>query len=363
MKISHACQDYLVFCRHQKQLSAHSLRAYQFDLGEFQRFAGDSRLITDCDKHLLRDYARYLLTERALKEASTKRRIACLKALFRWLETEELLEINPFHKAAIRIKLPSRLPRSLGKDEIRSLLRAPLLELGFHKREDCHTEALLAAARSRYGHLQFTALVSLELLFATGVRVGELVETKLDDLNLKEGTIYIHGKGDRERVVFLPDRLITHLLRDYLSHRASLSPDHTQIIVNSRDTTTHPFVPQEFIGYCRLTGAIWPRHHNQSGFLCFFHGMKAIIFDVSAKQNPGRIGAKTKTHLQRILNGTLPNRLSQFVIMPRHCLSFLPASRFPSLFNQSEKLLLARFDIFSVLFEFIHLLDLAKFGP
>nr|VFK07139.1 MAG: integrase/recombinase XerD [Candidatus Kentron sp. LPFa]VFK23736.1 MAG: integrase/recombinase XerD [Candidatus Kentron sp. LPFa] len=240
MKISHACQDYLDFCRHQKQLSAHSLRAYQFDLGEFQRFAGDSRLITDCDKHLLRDYARYLLTKRSLKEASTKRRIACLKALFRWLETEELLEINPFHKAAIRIKLPSRLPRSLGKDEIRSLLRAPLLELGFHKREDCHTEALLAAARSRYGHLQFTALVSLELLFATGVRVGELVETKLDDLNLKEGTIYIHGKGDRERVVFLPDRLLTHLLRDYLSHRASLSPDHTQIIVNSRGAPAAP---------------------------------------------------------------------------------------------------------------------------
>nr|VFK81000.1 MAG: integrase/recombinase XerD [Candidatus Kentron sp. SD] len=240
MKISDACQDYLDFCRHHKQLSVHSLRAYFIDLGEFQRFAGLSLLITDCDKHLLRGYARHLLTERALKEASVKRRIACLKALFRWLETEELLEVNPFHKAAIKIKLPSRLPRSLGKDEIRKLLHAPVTGLGFGKREDCHGEALLATAGAHAGHLEFTALASLELLIATGIRVGELVKIQSEELNLEEGTIYIHGKGDRERVVFLPDRLLVRLLRDYLRHRASLSPKHAQILINSRGTPASP---------------------------------------------------------------------------------------------------------------------------
>nr|VFK37270.1 MAG: integrase/recombinase XerD [Candidatus Kentron sp. SD]VFK42304.1 MAG: integrase/recombinase XerD [Candidatus Kentron sp. SD]VFK79460.1 MAG: integrase/recombinase XerD [Candidatus Kentron sp. SD] len=240
MKISDACQDYLDFCRHHKQLSSHSLRAYFIDLGEFQRFAGLSLLITECDKHLLRGYARHLLTERALKETSVKRRIACLKALFRWLETEELLEINPFHKAAIKIKLPSRLPRSLGKDEIRRLLHAPVTGLGFGKREDCYGEALLVAAGSHAGHLEFSALASLELLIATGVRVGELVGIKLEELNLEEGTIYIHGKGDRERVVFLPDRLLVRLLRDYLRHRGNLSPNHPQVLVNSRGAPATP---------------------------------------------------------------------------------------------------------------------------
>nr|VFJ87042.1 MAG: integrase/recombinase XerD [Candidatus Kentron sp. H]VFJ88701.1 MAG: integrase/recombinase XerD [Candidatus Kentron sp. H]VFJ94973.1 MAG: integrase/recombinase XerD [Candidatus Kentron sp. H] len=240
MKISDACQDYLDFCHHHKQLSDHSLRAYFIDLGEFQRFAGLSLLITDCDKHLLRGYARHLLTERALKEASVKRRIACLKALFRWLETEELLEINPFHKAAIKIKLPSRLPRSLGRDEIRRLLHAPLAGLGFGKRENCQGEALLAAAGSHAGHLEFTALASLEMLIATGIRVGELVKIQLEELNLEEGTIYIHGKGDRERVVFLPDRLLVRLLRDYLRHRANLSPNHAQVLVNTRGASATP---------------------------------------------------------------------------------------------------------------------------
>nr|VFK12277.1 MAG: integrase/recombinase XerD [Candidatus Kentron sp. LPFa] len=245
MKISNACQDYLDFCRHHKQLSDHSLRAYSIDLGEFQRFTGLSLPITDCDKHLLRGYTRHLFTECALKETSVKRRIACLKALFRWLETEELLEINPFHKAAIKIKLPSRLPRSLGKDEIRKLLHAPLPGLGFDKREDCHDEALLAAARSHEGHLQFTTLASVELLIATGIRVGELVRIELEELNLEEGTIYIHGKGDRERVVFLPDQLLVRLLRDYLSHRMSLSPNHSQILVNTRGgPATSQFIRQ-----------------------------------------------------------------------------------------------------------------------
>lgn len=194
MKISDACQDYLDFCRHHKQLSSHSLRTYLIDLAEFQRFAGLSLLITECDKHLLRGYARHLFTERNLKETSVKRRIACLKALFRWLETEELLEINPFHKAAIKIKLPSHLPRSLGRDEIRRLLHAPLAGLRFGEREDCYGEALLVAAGSYAGHLEFTALASLELLIATGVRVGELVKIQLEELNPEEGTIYIHGK-------------------------------------------------------------------------------------------------------------------------------------------------------------------------
>nr|VFK61601.1 MAG: Phage integrase family protein [Candidatus Kentron sp. UNK]VFK70457.1 MAG: Phage integrase family protein [Candidatus Kentron sp. UNK] len=74
----------------------------------------------------------------------------------------------------------------------------------------------------------------MALLVATGVRVGEPLEIKLEEVNLKESAIYIHDKGDRERLVFLPDRLITHLLRDYLNYRAILSPDHTQIIVNTR---------------------------------------------------------------------------------------------------------------------------------
>nr|VFJ69800.1 MAG: integrase/recombinase XerD [Candidatus Kentron sp. FW] len=238
MKISDACQDYLDFCRHHKQLSEHSLRAYLIDLGEFQRFASPSLPITDCDKHLLRSYTRHLFTERSLREASIKRRIACLKALFRWLETEELLEINPFHKAAIKIKLPSRLPRSLGRQEIRKLLRAPLAGLGFNKREDCRGEALLAAARNHEGHLQFTALASVELLVATGIRVGELVKIGLEEINLEEGTIYIHGKGDRERLVFLPDQLLVRLLRDYLSHRITLSPNHTRLLINTRGGPT-----------------------------------------------------------------------------------------------------------------------------
>nr|VFJ92457.1 MAG: integrase/recombinase XerD [Candidatus Kentron sp. LFY] len=240
MKISDACQDYLDFCRHHKQLSDHSLRAYFIDLDEFQRFADSSLSIAECDKHLLRGYTRHLFGERSLKEASVKRRIACLKALFRWLETEELLEINPFHKATIRIKLPSRLPRGLGKEEIRKLLHAPLPGLGFGKRENCHGKALLAAARGHAGHLRFTALASVELLVATGVRVGELVKIQLEDLNLEEGTIYIHGKGNRERVVFLPDRLLVRLLRDYLGHRTSLSPDHPHVLVNTRGAPATP---------------------------------------------------------------------------------------------------------------------------
>jgi len=103
MKITSACEEFLSHCRVGKNLSEHTLRAYNIDLNEFSAFCTQTTAIADCDRHILRNYLTYLFDKKNLKETSIKRRMACLKAMFHWLESEELLANNPFHKLAFRI--------------------------------------------------------------------------------------------------------------------------------------------------------------------------------------------------------------------------------------------------------------------
>ncbi|HUI16063.1 MAG TPA: site-specific integrase, partial [Alphaproteobacteria bacterium] len=217
LTIARAHERFLLHCRVARNLSGHTLRAYGVDLSEFARFAGADTEIEACDRACLRAYLQHLFEVRHLKEASVKRRMACLKAMFRWLEREGTLEVSPFHRMELNIRLPKRLPRSLTRGEIRALLAAAHRTLGLGARarhREAEPQELDRAAR-RVGRGRFndlTALVALELLFATGVRVGELVSITLARLDLEEGVIAIIGKGDRERRVFVAEAALRRLL-------------------------------------------------------------------------------------------------------------------------------------------------------
>ena len=130
MNVARACADFLAHCRVAKNLSAHSLRAYTIDLKEFERFAGPGTDVAAIDRQLLRRYLSHLFETRRLKETSVKRRIACLKVMFRWLELDEAISISPFHRLDARIRLPRRLPRNLTGDEVRKLRRIAMDRVG-----------------------------------------------------------------------------------------------------------------------------------------------------------------------------------------------------------------------------------------
>ena len=164
------------------------------------------------------------LRDRGLAPASIKRRIACLKVMFGWLEDEERIASNVFHTLKSRIRLPRRLPRDLTKDELRALFIRAATEAA--SRPDDVSRATL--------HL------GLELLFATGVRIGELCGIQTENLDIAGGTIRINGKGNRERRVYLVDeRLRTHLT-SYLDVRRATRPLTDALLVTRRGTPAKP---------------------------------------------------------------------------------------------------------------------------
>lgn len=205
-----------------------------------QGFIGTATTIGSIDRTHLRGYLRHLFETRGLKETSVKRRVACLKVLFRWLELDEVIALNPFHRMDARIRLPQRLPRSLSHEEMRKLLGTAALRLGLQRPDGYKVKALKVAVR----HTPFAEivnLVALELLYATGVRVGELVAIGLPDLGLSEGQITVNGKGSRQRRVFLADLRLVRLVEAYLDRRQCQRPASASLLVTEagRPTTTH----------------------------------------------------------------------------------------------------------------------------
>lgn len=200
MKLNNACEHFSQHYRSVVNLSEHTLRAYQIDLADFQQFAGIEIPLTDLEKNHLRQFIRHLREERKLKETTIKRRIACLKLFFRWLQQEEIIPHSPFDGLHERIRLPKRLPRSLAREEIAKLMTVVSGDGGEYH-ENCYQQA--------------AAKTAVRLLLATGIRVGELVNISLPDLDLADGRISIHGKGDRQRLVYVFESSMQRMLENY----------------------------------------------------------------------------------------------------------------------------------------------------
>lgn len=136
------------------------------------------------------------------KPKTVKRKIAALKAFFRYLEQQELLEPNPFNKICLKFREPVNLPKTIPLQTLESLLA-----IVYHQQSNAKT------SYQRRNALRDAAII--ELLFATGIRVSELCSLQIQDINLQNGTILIHGKGAKERCMHIGNPSVLSALDRY----------------------------------------------------------------------------------------------------------------------------------------------------
>lgn len=177
----------------EKGLSANTLKAYRCDLAGFHVFltAGNKTFSTTTRADVLACLAERARSGR--KARSSARLLSTLRYFFRYLLRQGEITADPCE----RIDNPNvhaLLPKSLSQSEVSALLEAP----------DCETNLGL---RDR---------AMLELLYAAGLRVSELVGLRLDQVNLNQGTLRVSGKGNRERQIPLGDEA-QHWLERYLN--------------------------------------------------------------------------------------------------------------------------------------------------
>src|SRR5579884_1173124 len=194
MRVSPAADAFLRYCAEEKHLSDNTLSAYQQDLAEFKAFARGARTVQAVAPADILSYRNCLSEDRHLAPATVKRRLACLRSFFAWLVRRDVLDVSPFAKTELRIRLPARLPRCLEPRDLKQLMRV---------RNAVGADAALALA----------------LLLATGMRVGELAALRLGDVDAEGGRLRIFGKGSRERTAFVTDVQLRKELREYIELR------------------------------------------------------------------------------------------------------------------------------------------------
>ena len=171
-------QLYVDYLAVERGLARNSLTSYRHDLESFERWLEDHK--TPLESVDRAEIVRYFqaLRRRGISARSVARALAALRGLFRFLVAERHLEVDPTENIE-NPKLWSTLPKSLPAEEVEALLAAP--------------------DRTKPDGMRDAAM--LELLYATGLRVSELVNVRLDDLVLDAGFVRTIGKGSKERVV------------------------------------------------------------------------------------------------------------------------------------------------------------------
>jgi integrase/recombinase XerD len=195
---------FLSHCEDQRKLSPHTLKAYRYDLANFVKFAtqvGDPVSVVSIDRNLVQ---RWLGSMGEAKPRTVRRRLATLKSMFTCLERQGHLVNNGLSGMRSEVKIGRSLPRTLARKTIKSLLCSA------HKPV---TNGQIAAWRKTND----AALV--ELLFATGMRVSEVVATNIAHLDMERLVISVQGKGNREREIPIVCGAVQGVLTRHLAQR------------------------------------------------------------------------------------------------------------------------------------------------
>lgn len=175
--------NFIHYLQATKNLSDKTLKAY----------AGDLKQFFDCEKNILVPdicaFISYLSVERKLKDSSIRRKIVVLKYFYDYLIDNELLTSSPFKKLKFRFKQERKLPKTLSVSEVCKLLKC----------FDSELSAFSPFSRKKF--IRDAALI--DLLVSTGIRISEAAAITLNDISFAERTLLIHGKGRKQRLIYV----------------------------------------------------------------------------------------------------------------------------------------------------------------
>lgn len=206
-------------------------KAYACDLEQFGKFAGTRKELAAVDPDLIESWAGEL-KRREYAPASIQRKIVSLRVFCHYWVRKGLLDENPFWRVKLSFGRIQQLPRTLTEEEIRSLLQAA---------RRAHELASSSSDGDENGTIstRFLALRNyavLDLLFATGIRVGEAASLNLDSFIEDGKTLRVQGKGRRPRLAFLVDPRSVDLQALYRATRHSIPATTDSLFLNAFGT-------------------------------------------------------------------------------------------------------------------------------
>lgn len=197
-------QEYLDYCKYEKNLNDKTIKAYGTDLRQFRTFfTGNEKSI---DKYVIRAYIRHMHTQ--YKTRTIKRKLASLKGFVRYLLHEDRISENPFERIDTHMKEEKELPKIVSRRTVERLLS--------YMYREYENEELTGWSR-RY---LLRDIVVTELLFSTGLRISELCNLHPKDIDMEDMSILIKGKGAKERIIQIGNQQVQSILNRYMSEFA-----------------------------------------------------------------------------------------------------------------------------------------------
>ncbi len=200
MNTTKMINQFLEHCTFFRHLSTETIRAYSGDLHQFESFSANnhssvysSDTVKTWLKHLTSKY----------KPSTIHRKISSVKAFFKYAQSNGWINSDPFSFITLKIKRTESLPKDIDLHDIERILR-----YAYKKYHD-----VLSPTK----HMQAMRNVAIiELLFSTGIRVSELCSLTPDRIDFETGRILIHGKGNKERIVYIGSQDVITLLNHYV---------------------------------------------------------------------------------------------------------------------------------------------------
>jgi integrase/recombinase XerC len=215
--------SFLKYLQYEKRVSAHTKLAYESDLAQFSEF------LTDTFQHPAPETADYgmirswiiQLADSDIKATSVNRKIASLKTFYKFLMRQEVISKNPMQKIKV-LKTQKRLPSFVKEGDMVNLLD----KISFENSLEGWRDKLI-----------------LELFYATGIRLSELIQLKENQVHLHNSTIKVLGKRNKERVIPFPVSIVT-ILEHYREIRnKEVGPySHGNLFVTDKGEPCYPMM-------------------------------------------------------------------------------------------------------------------------
>lgn len=187
-------ERFIQYLQFEKRFSPHTVTAYQKDLDQFSEFLIQIEMdyINSSHTHI-RSWVVELL-DKGLEPKSINRKVSCVRSFYKFLQREQLIQKNPM--LLVRApKIPKRLPSIIEEQKLNSLL----------DKKDIF-DANFGGVRDK---------LVIELLYGTGIRLSELVNLKVTDINIYEQHIKVLGKRNKERIIPTNNSLLL-LIQQYI---------------------------------------------------------------------------------------------------------------------------------------------------
>lgn len=209
--------EFLSVIQSTKNLSPKTIIAYQSDLRAFNNFLNYNKLSDD----IVLLYIKELSQVKKLKDSTINRKLIVLKMFFQYAYTKGHLEKNYFQSNSFKFKKERRLPKTLAIKETSKLL-------------NCATNMCLRATSNFEIWKSTRNLALIDILISTGIRIAEAAEISFQDIIFSERTILIHGKGKKQRLIYISCSDTWSNLMQWLRIRNSRNLKTEKVFVNHK---------------------------------------------------------------------------------------------------------------------------------